>query len=47
MGMLVDGLLTKQQQARNEFAERFAKFAAKDNQKVFISLFAPKKKDKG
>jgi CHAD domain-containing protein len=45
MGMLVDGLLTKQHQARNEFAERFAKFAAKDNQKVFISLFAPKKKD--
>lgn len=44
MGMLVDGLLTKQQQARNEFAERFAKFAESDNQKVFRYLFAPKKK---
>jgi CHAD domain-containing protein len=48
MGMLVDGLLTKQLQARNEFAERFAKFAKSDNQKIIRSLFAPKrKKDKG
>lgn len=48
MGMLVDGLLTKQQQARNEFAERFAKFSELDNQKHFQSLFKPnKKKGKG
>ncbi len=48
MGMLVDGLLTKQQQTRSEFAERFAKFAKSDNQKVFRSLFEPNnKKGKG
>ena len=41
MGMLVDGLLTSQQQARSEFADRFARFSKSDNQKVFYSLFAP------
>ena len=44
MGMLVDGLLTKQQQAREEFAERFSRFAETDNQKIVQALFAPKKK---
>jgi CHAD domain-containing protein len=44
MGMLVDGLLTRQQQARNEFSDRFAKFAQPDNQKDFQSLFDRKKK---
>jgi hypothetical protein len=44
MGMLVDGLLTKQQQAREEFAERFTRFAESDNQKIVQALFAPKKK---
>jgi CHAD domain-containing protein len=41
MGMLVDGLLRRQQLARQEFAERFARFARKENQRMFKSLFAP------
>ena len=48
MGMLVDALLSKQQQAREEFADHFAKFSQPDNQKVFQKLFAPSnKKGKG
>jgi CHAD domain-containing protein len=48
MGMLVDALLTKQQQARVEFADRFASFSKQENQKIFKELFAPKKnKGKG
>jgi len=47
MGMLVDVLLSKQQQSRQEFAARFAKFSQQENKKVFKKLFAPNnKKDK-
>lgn len=41
MGMLVDGLLGRQQQVRLEFAERFARFSKLENQHIFQSLFAP------
>ncbi len=41
MGMLVDGLLTRQNQARAEFAERFARFSQSANQMIFKTLFAP------
>ncbi|MCG8427406.1 MAG: CHAD domain-containing protein [Chromatiales bacterium] len=44
MGMLVDGLLKRQQQARDEFAGRFAVFADEDNRANYQQLFAPKKK---
>lgn len=44
MGMLVDGLLTRQQLARAEFSDRFAAFSQPANQKTFRSLFAPTKK---
>jgi CHAD domain-containing protein len=44
MGMLVDGLLTKQRQARMEFADRFSKFSRHENREIFQTLFAPKKK---
>jgi hypothetical protein len=43
MGMLVDGLLTRQQLAREEFAERFATFASDANRAVFKRLFADKR----
>lgn len=42
MGMLVDGLLRRQQQARAEFADRFTSFSQPDNQRIFESLFAVK-----
>lgn len=41
MGMLVDGLLRRQQQVRLEFAERFEKFSRPENQHIFKALFAP------
>jgi len=41
MGMLVDGLLRRQQQVRLEFAERFTKFSRPENQRIFKALFAP------
>jgi len=40
MGMLVDGLLRRQQQARSEFAETFSAFAQPANRKAFRELFA-------
>ena len=40
MGMLVDGLLRRQQQVRIEFADCFASFSQPDNQRMFKSLFA-------
>ena len=46
MGMLVDGLLTRQQLAREEFAERFATFASDANRVVFKRLFADKRGNK-
>jgi len=39
MGMLVDGLLRRQQQARNEFHNCFRVFAEKENKAEFKSLF--------
>ncbi len=41
MGMLVDGLLRRQQQAHLEFSERFASFSRPRNQRMFRTLFAP------
>jgi len=38
MGMLVDGLLQRQQQAGAEFSKRFARFAAADNRRAVKSL---------
>ena len=46
MGMLVDGLLRRQQKVRTEFAARFAVFAGEENQATFRRLFAPHKKRK-
>lgn len=40
IGMLVDGLLRRQQQARVEFEDCFASFSTPDNQRMFRSLFA-------
>lgn len=44
MGMLVDGLLKRQQQVREEFAARFALFSEADNRETYQALFAPVKK---
>lgn len=41
MGMLVENLERRQQQARKEFAERFGGFAEAENRKHFRGLFAP------
>ena len=41
MGMLVDGLLSRQQQAREQFTDCFALFSKRENQKIFQTLFAP------
>ncbi|MES9961986.1 MAG: CHAD domain-containing protein [Candidatus Sedimenticola sp. 20ELBAFRAG] len=46
MGMLVEDLLSMQQQARAVFAARFGAFSAAGNCGVFEDLFAPKKKNK-
>ncbi len=46
MGMLVDGLLSRQHQARLEFSDRFAQFGNEQTQADFEMLFAPKKKKK-
>ncbi|MCB1859891.1 MAG: CHAD domain-containing protein [Gammaproteobacteria bacterium] len=43
MGMLVDGLLNRQQRARDAFAKRFARFAGKGNRAAFKSLFSENK----
>jgi CHAD domain-containing protein len=43
MGMLVDGLLKRQHQARTRFSKRFAEFADKDNQDHFKHMFSQKK----
>ena len=40
IGMLVDGLLNRQQRARDAFAKRFARFAGKGNRAAFKSLFS-------
>lgn len=40
MGMLVDGLLRRQQQARIEFAGSFGSFSRPKNQQLFQDLFA-------
>jgi hypothetical protein len=40
MGMLVDGLLRRQQQARVEFSERFARFVAADQRQDFKAMFS-------
>jgi len=48
MGMLVDGLLRRQEEARIEFAGSFSSFSDSKNQDTFKALFAPKKiKGKG
>lgn len=44
MGMLVDSLLKRQQQAREAFADRFATFAGDDNRQTFLELFSSKAK---
>jgi CHAD domain-containing protein len=41
MGMLIEGLERRQQQARQEFSERFSAFSLSENQASFQSLFAP------
>ncbi len=41
MGMLIEGLERRQQQARDEFDERFKQFALADNRERFQKLFAP------
>ncbi|MGD8310246.1 MAG: CHAD domain-containing protein [Chromatiales bacterium] len=41
MGMLVGGLIERQRQAREEFAQRFAEFDAKEAREAFRALFAP------
>ncbi|MCP3866919.1 MAG: CHAD domain-containing protein [Gammaproteobacteria bacterium] len=43
MGMLVDGLLRRQVDAREVFAARFSAFAQKENRAVFKRLFARQK----
>jgi CHAD domain-containing protein len=40
MGMLVDGLLRGQREAHADFLRRFARFTAKDNQKVLRQLIS-------
>lgn len=40
MGMLVDGLLRRQQQAGVEFSDRFARFVAADKRQAFKALFS-------
>jgi CHAD domain-containing protein len=40
MGMLIEGLERRQQQARQEFSERFSTFSLPDNQARFRTLFA-------
>ena len=42
MGMLIDGLLRRQQHVRTEFADCFADFSQADNQRMFQSLFTGK-----
>ncbi len=44
MGMLVDGLLKRQQQSRLEFADRFALFAAPEQVESYETLFGSGKK---
>jgi CHAD domain-containing protein len=41
MGMLIEGLERRQQQARQEFAERFSSFSLPENQARFRTMFAP------
>ncbi len=41
MGMLVDGLLSRQRQAREEFSSHFASFSNQKNRKAFKALFSP------
>ena len=45
MGMLVDGLIRRQRQAGEAFAQRFADFAASDNRQSFKRLFAEPRKE--
>jgi CHAD domain-containing protein len=40
MGILIDGLERRQQQAREEFSDRFSGFSQQDNQERFRKLFA-------
>jgi hypothetical protein len=44
MGMLVDGLLRRQQESRLAFAERFARFADAEQLATFEQLFGNGKK---
>lgn len=46
MGMLVDELLNHQQEARAQFADRFAAFAGSGQREIFMRLFAPNKVEK-
>jgi CHAD domain-containing protein len=46
MGMLVDGLLKRQQLARDEFAALFEVFSREGNQQAFTALFASRKAGK-
>ncbi|MET0087797.1 MAG: CHAD domain-containing protein [Sedimenticola sp.] len=46
MGMLVDGLLRRQQLARGVFSERFTAFSSAENCAVFEALFSPGSKKK-
>lgn len=41
MGMLIEGLERRQQQARDEFSDRFNQFALANNRMRFHTLFAP------
>ncbi len=44
MGMLVDSLIKRQQEAREEFSTRFNAFAEREIRATFQSLFATKEK---
>jgi CHAD domain-containing protein len=44
MGMLVDGLLKRQQQSRLAFAGRFARFAGPAQRTVYEALFCPRRR---
>lgn len=44
MGMLVDGLLRRQQQAREQFTECFAVFSGREVSDLFETLFPHKPK---
>jgi CHAD domain-containing protein len=45
MGILVEGLLARQQRAKEEFATRFRRFNSNKNQRLFAALFSIPEKD--